>query len=77
METEYFEEVIEPGQNELQDQLEQLAGGKPWVLIVADHAGDGLGLKVNCGGGIASAEMLNHLLWLALGGVQARPGDDT
>lgn len=62
---QYSEEEIDPGDDARQDMLEHLAGAKPWVFVVADHAGDGIGLEVNCGGGITDATVLRRLLTMA------------
>lgn len=69
-EIEYSEEEIDPGDDARQDMLEHLAAGKPWVFVVANHAGDGIGLQVNCGGGVSDAKTLHKLLSLATDGVR-------
>lgn len=65
-EIEYSEEEIDPGEDPRQDMLEHLASGKPWVFVVADHCGDGIGLKVNVGGGIPDGATVRRLLEMTL-----------
>lgn len=68
-EIDYSEEIIDPGDDPKQDILETMAKGKPWAFIVADHAGDGIGLQVNVGGGIRDGETIRSLLRMTINAI--------
>jgi hypothetical protein len=56
------------------DVLELLADGNPWVFVYAHNlAGDGLGLKVETGGGVRDTTTLRSLLTKTL---NALPKED-
>jgi hypothetical protein len=59
--TEYVETHVPPGDTK-NDILETLAGGQPWVFIVAGGEGTDLDLKVETGGGIRDTVLLRALL---------------
>lgn len=66
--TEYIEH--ETDNEPLSDVLNALAGGKPFVFLVADTDGEAkIALSCETGGGIRNGQDVRHLLELALKGI--------
>lgn len=62
MATEYKETQVPEG-DARSDMLDHLAGGDPWVMIIAQNApGTAIDLKVEVGGGIADTDTIRALL---------------
>lgn len=60
---ERSEEIIDPGTDLKQDMLDLLAGGEPWVFVVADtEAEGGAVLRVNAGGAVHSSDDIRRIL---------------
>jgi hypothetical protein len=68
MTAEYVETEV-PADDLRNQIIEEIAGGHPWVLLVAVPDGDGIGIKAETGGGITNAAIVRKLLRLALDGI--------
>ncbi len=59
------------------EMLDDLADGRPWVLVTARSAGaEDLSLTVECGGGITDSRTVRSLLTKTLDAFPAEPADE-